>query len=463
LIENKLTKKKKNLPALIGPGILVAATGVGAGDLSAGAFTGSKLGLAVLWAVIVGAGLKYVLNEGLARWQLVTGNTLLEGAVAHFGRPALWFFFGYLIFWSFFVAAVLMSACGVCAHAIFSIFPDAAHDKILYGLGHSALAVLLIELGGYRLFTKVMSACIAIMFVVVVATAVALTPSWSQVASGLVIPKIPQIAGEGLPWTIALMGGVGGTVTVLCYGYWIREEGRHGADQIRTCRIDLATGYIMTAFFGLAMVIIGNQTGALPGTGASLVANLADVLKDKLGSIGTLAKWAFLVGAWGAVFSSLLGVWQSVPYLFADFCQLMQQPRIPNYSPKRNIDASTKRDNDTSTKHHVDAWSKDQALAPVKGNVDTHALPYQLYLFALALIPAAGLTWINFEHMVKWYSIVGALFIPILALALLFMNSHSRWITRRYRNSWFTTALLIITLALFLWAGWFTIHSRLLA
>ena len=40
---------------IIGPGLLIAATGVGAGDLAGGAFAGSKLGVAVLWAVLLGA------------------------------------------------------------------------------------------------------------------------------------------------------------------------------------------------------------------------------------------------------------------------------------------------------------------------------------------------------------------------------------------------------------------------
>ncbi|MCP4711923.1 MAG: divalent metal cation transporter, partial [Planctomycetes bacterium] len=252
-----MASNRKKLLTVIGPGILVAATGVGAGDLATAAFSGIKLGPAILWAVIVGAGLKYVLNEGLTRWQLATGQTLLEGAVAHFGRLVLWLFLGYLIFWSFFVAAVLMSACGVTAHAFYPIFAEAANDKILYGIIHSALAILLIKLGGYRLFAKVMSVCIAVMFLMVLLTAIALTPSWSEVASGLVIPKIPEFAGDGLPWTVALLGGIGGTVTVMCYGYWIREEGRQSKEDLPTCRIDLAVGYGMTGLFGIAMVIIG--------------------------------------------------------------------------------------------------------------------------------------------------------------------------------------------------------------
>ena len=108
----------RNTLRAIGPGLIVAATGVGAGDLAAASMAGSKLGLAVLWAVVVGAFFKFVLNEGLARWQLATGSTLLEGAVAHLGRPVQWLFLVYLVVWSFLVAAALMSAIGVTSHAM---------------------------------------------------------------------------------------------------------------------------------------------------------------------------------------------------------------------------------------------------------------------------------------------------------------------------------------------------------
>ena len=34
---------------------------------------------------------------------------------------------------------------------------------------------------------------------------------------------------------------------------------------------------------------------------------------------------AFSVGFWAAVFASLLGVWQSVPYLYADFYGILKK------------------------------------------------------------------------------------------------------------------------------------------
>ena len=51
----------------------------------------------------------------------------------------------------------------------------------------------------------------------------------------------------------------------------------------------------MTALFGVAMVIIGAATPS-SGKGASLVIDLAAQLQTSLGGV---ARWAFLLGAWG--------------------------------------------------------------------------------------------------------------------------------------------------------------------
>jgi len=419
---------RQNLIRMIGPGLLVAATGVGAGDLATGALTGSRLGTAVLWAVLVGAGLKFVLTEGLARWQLATGTTFLEGTSGYFGRLAHGVFLFYLLCWSYFVGAALMSACGVCAHAIFPL-TDPVTDKRIYGLGHSALAVGLVLAGGYRLFEKVMTVCIVGMFITVVLATCLMQPDWSAVGRGLVIPSIPSADGSGLEWTIALLGGVGGTLTILCYGYWIREEGRGDVRELRSCRIDLAVGYIMTAIFGVAMVILGSRLGQGTGKGATLVVNLADELQNSLGSSGLFARWAFLIGAWGAIFSSLLGVWQSVPYLFADY---------RNQSKRRATLPAIERPTLT---------------------VDVTGFDYRAYLFAIATVPAVGL-WMDFSQAQKLYAIVGALFIPMLAFALLVLNGRESLIGQRHRNSWYTTGMLIVTLAMSLLAGWFAIRNK---
>ena len=64
---------------LAGPGLVVAATGIGSGDVVAATVGGARYGVVLLWAIAVGAFFKFVLNEGIARWQLATGTSLLAG------------------------------------------------------------------------------------------------------------------------------------------------------------------------------------------------------------------------------------------------------------------------------------------------------------------------------------------------------------------------------------------------
>ena len=412
------------LLALVSPGLLVAATGVGAGDLATAAFTGNRLGVVVLWAVLLGASLKLVMNEGLARWQLTTGETLLEGALRRLGRPGVVIFGLYFFLWSFFVGSALMSACGVAVHAIAPVFADASTGKIVFGIASSLAGVALVLAGGFPLFEKVMGLCIGVMFVTVVVTAILLCDDWGAVARGLAIPRIPDAGGEGLGWTVALMGGVGGTLTMLCYGYWIREKGRSGAGDLALCRIDLATAYLMTALFGLAMVVIGS-TIEVEGRGAGLVVSLADALAEPLGDVG---RWAFLLGAFGAFFSSLLGVWQAVPYIFADYWRFVRR----------------------------DPACAAQAPLP---EVDTCGRPYRAYLWVLAVVPMLGLLF-SFREVQKVYAVFGALFMPLLALTLLFLNGRSEWVGPRLRNGPAITALLTGTVALLLFFGFLQARAQ---
>ena len=76
----------------IGPGIVVAATGIGAGDMIAAAVGGGSFGYTILWAVVVGALLKFVLNEGIGRWQLSTGLSIPEAWITKLPKFFTWYF-----------------------------------------------------------------------------------------------------------------------------------------------------------------------------------------------------------------------------------------------------------------------------------------------------------------------------------------------------------------------------------
>ena len=406
----------------LGPGLLLAATGVGAGDLATASFTGAQLGTTVLWAVAVGAFLKFVINEGLARWQLATGTTFLEGVQEKLGFVTAVIFLPYLFVWSFFVGLALISACGVAMHAAIPVFDDAADGKIVFGVGHSLLGAALVLLGGFRLFEKIMSICIGCMFATVVITAGLLWPGAPDVLRGFFVPDIAGLLdnNEHLTWTVALIGGVGGTLTVLCYGYWIREKGLDDTSDLGTCRLDLGLGYAVTGLFGASMIIIGS-TVQVEGSGATLIVDLANRLEEPIGAAG---KWAFLLGAWGAVFSSLLGVWQAVPYLFADFWQNLHRQRG----------------------------------AMASSSVDTKGWPYRTYVLVLTFVPLVGLRF-PFREVQKYYAVFGACLIPLLCLGLLVFNGRSKWVGR-WRNRPATVIVLAVTLAVFLFLLYYELRKR---
>jgi Mn2+/Fe2+ NRAMP family transporter len=211
-----------------------------------------------------------------------------------------------------------------------------------------------------------------------------------------------------------VLGGIGGTVTLLSYSYWVREKNRAGRQGVKDCRLDLGVGYGLTAFFGAAMVIIGSRV-TVEGQGATVALVLADQLARVLGPAG---KWIFLWGFWGAVFSSLLGVWQSVPYVFADFLHL-RRGIILDESRNKNI---------TKTKE------------------------YRGYLLALALVPI-HLLWFKVQQVQLIYAVMGAFFMPLLALTLLLLNTRPAWVGREFKNRWITNLILILILGFFLYIG----------
>ena len=71
--------RRQSKLSAVGPAILLTATSVGAGDILTGSLAGAEAGVAVLWAVPAGVLLKWTLTEGIARWQMATGDHASRG------------------------------------------------------------------------------------------------------------------------------------------------------------------------------------------------------------------------------------------------------------------------------------------------------------------------------------------------------------------------------------------------
>ncbi|NNE45010.1 MAG: Nramp family divalent metal transporter, partial [Gemmatimonadetes bacterium] len=200
---------------VVGPGLVVAATGVGAGDMVAAAKAGATFGFPVLWAALLGAVLKFSLAEGVARWQLATGTTVLEGWITLLGRFAKIWFLAYLALWSVIVAGALMAACGLAAHALVPALSVNA-----WGVIHAVVAFFFVWRGGYGGFEGVMKVAVCGMFLAILGTAGLQGPPLAETVRGLVIPSLPE---GSILLVLGVIGGVGGTLTLLSYNYWMRE------------------------------------------------------------------------------------------------------------------------------------------------------------------------------------------------------------------------------------------------
>src|SRR5690606_16832884 len=107
---------------LVGPGIVVAATGVGSGDLVATLLAGERFGYTLLWAAVAGCLVKIALAEATGRWSLATGRTIFDGW-SSLGRWTHLYFGPYIVIWGFVYGATGMSATALPLAVLFPVLP----------------------------------------------------------------------------------------------------------------------------------------------------------------------------------------------------------------------------------------------------------------------------------------------------------------------------------------------------
>jgi Mn2+/Fe2+ NRAMP family transporter len=398
---------------LIGPGLLVAAAGIGAGDIVSATIAGSRHGVDLLWVVGLAAVLKGVLNEGIARWQLATGTTAIEAWSQHLPWWVRAYFAGYLVIWTVSVSAALTSACGLGIATL----TGGAVPRSWGAVAHALAGGLLVLAGGFSGFEKVMKVLIATMFFSIIACAAFTLHDAGAVAQGLFVPRIPPGGGASF---LSVLGGIGGSVAMLAYNYWLREEQMVGPAWLGFVRADIAIAYAFTAVFGMAVMVVANQAFHVAGveiTNAQAVTKMADTLGAIVGPPGF---YAYAVGFWAAVFASLLGVWQSIPYLFADYYGLMRGFARPERQRLTSV---------TST-------------------------PYRLALLFITVVPIAFAFIDQPLFIIRTFTIVGSLFIPFLAATLLYLNNARIPAGSGVpRNSALTNAVLLFALVLFAAVG----------
>ncbi|WP_239804555.1 Nramp family divalent metal transporter [Croceicoccus hydrothermalis] len=363
----------------LGPGIVVAATGVGAGDLVATLIAGSRFGYALLWAAVAGCIVKIALSEGAARYHLATGSTILAGWRS-LGRWTGWYFGIYVVIWGFIYGATAMSATALPLTALFPALSLRSWAMIagLFGF-------VFVWFNRYDTFEAVMKILVGLMFVIMVGLAILVAPGLPDLTRGMAF-SLPE---GSLFYTLGLIGGVGGTITTAAYGYWTQAKGWRGTPWLPMMRVDNAVAYVVTGIFVVAMLIVGAEL--LHSAGIALedsdrgLLGLSDVLEARFGSVvATL----FLVGFAATSVSSLLGVWQGMSLFFSDWWYQL-----------RNGEAEGGREGSPA---------------------------YRIYLGWLTFPPMILLFADRPFLLVIAYGAFGALFMPFLAITLLLLNNSDR-------------------------------------
>lgn len=364
----------------VGPGLIIAATGIGAGDMVNGLNAGTNYGGLLLWAIILGTVIKFPLSEATGRLFMVTGKTVLQ-AWHDWSKAASGYFMVFFFLASFITAAGICSAAGLAMSALFpGVLP-----LWVWAILHSLLGFVLVWVGRYGLFEKVMGVLIALMFITVIALAFFTEPDFTSLSTGL-IPNIPDGASLAI---LATIGGIGGSQSLAFYPYWVKERGWTSPKWIPMMRTDLTVGYVATGVFMVAMMLIGS--GLLFGTGLNISGSegLVTLVQPLQERVGYVARAMFLIGFWAAATSTIFGVWDGSSHLFADFVRIVKKAT---------------GDQATAILNPKGIWARG-------------------FLVFIAFPPMVLLIFDKPVLLVIIYSALGAVFFPFLAASLLwFMN-----------------------------------------
>ncbi|MCG8914316.1 Nramp family divalent metal transporter [Actinokineospora sp. PR83] len=413
----------------LGPGLLAAATGVGAGDLIATMVAGAEYGTLLLWAAVLGTGLKLALGEGVGRWHLASGSTLLDGW-RRLGRWATGFFAAYIVIWGFVYGATAMSAVGLPLNALFGGLPVRGWAMIAGVVG-----LVLVWLQRYHVFEKFMTVLVLFKFVSVVSIAVLVAPDLGNLANGLV-PRLPE---GSTVYVLGLIGGVGGTITMAAYGYWMFAKGWRGTGWLSMMRLDNAVGYVMTGIFVVAMLIVGSTV--LFGQNLTQSDSGLLVLGTALGErYGDWARLLFLIGFLAVTSSSLLGVWNGVSLLFADLTRTIRLP----HGRKADVGATA-----VVAGEEAVVEVEPERAAGYRASAVERSLPFRGYLLWLTFPPMALLFLNKPFGLTLVYGLLGSVFMPFLAITLMLLLNSKR-IDRDGRSGWLSNLMLGASSALFL-------------
>ena len=205
---------------IIGPGIVASGVGLGSGEFILFPYIATQVGLAFVWAAMIGIALQYFLNMEIERYTLATGETVLTG-FSRLGRH-----WG-LAFVLMTILVVLWPGWATSSATMITYLVGGDVRWIAVGILVAVGLILTLSPVVYRTLERGASIkAAAILLFILIAALFAIPPgAWAEAPALVVRPAWP--AAE-LGWALLLgaiaFAGAGGGAN-LCQSSWIRDKG----------------------------------------------------------------------------------------------------------------------------------------------------------------------------------------------------------------------------------------------
>jgi Mn2+/Fe2+ NRAMP family transporter len=347
---------------MVGPGLIWSSEMIGSGEVILTTRAGSILGIGVMWAIILGIFLKYMIGLAGARYTICTG----EGMIDMFARipgPKNWVVWTVLVV-QFISATISIGSIATAAGVFIShLLPISSY---LGGWIISIFALVVAWSGGFKILRVIMSFFVLIILLGVMYVAGTVFPEFSEFIKGFLIriPDVPAWAAAqpGInenPWReiLPLMGwAAGGFASQVWYSYWVMgagygmaKEGVYGKSSdvsllksikpegaqnikswFRVIYTDTTFAMLLTMTITIGFLVAGAgilRPNELAPQGPEVVSTLSTVFSTSWGKIGGII---FTLAGAAALTGTQLAQLAGWPRLLADSFRIC----IPHFAEK---------------------------------------------------------------------------------------------------------------------------------
>lgn len=323
----------------IGPGMILAASIVGSGELIATTTLGAQVGYQALWIIVLSCIIKPVIQAELGRYTIASGETGLEGLNRVPGPrfKVNWIVWG----WMLMTLATLLQVGGMfggVAQVMNLLVP--AISISAWVLIFLAISLALLLGGGYSRIEKLAVVKVGLFTMLTVMAAALLLRMPQYFALGALIEGFKfNLPGEGILTALAAFGITGvGASELFMYPYWCVEKGyaqyagkreethewqRRARGWVRVMHVDIMASMVIYTAATLAFYLLG--AGVLHGmkivpAAQDMIPVLSNIYTQTLGG---WSLWLFYLGAIATLYGTIFAATAANSRVFADVCRLM--------------------------------------------------------------------------------------------------------------------------------------------